>query len=86
MAQTTTIQIGDRTFILDRDKAEAAYAAKRVINGRDSMFFNILPVKYGWAYDLYKTMKANHRSRRTSRCSATSSSGATPRKISETDR
>lgn len=60
MAQTTTIQIGDRTFILDRDKAEAAYAAKRVINGRDSMFFNILPVKYGWAYDLYKTMKANH--------------------------
>jgi ribonucleoside-diphosphate reductase beta chain len=24
------------------------------------MFFNILPLKYQWAYDLYKTMKANH--------------------------
>ena len=60
MAQTTTIQIGDRSFILDREKAEAAYAAKRIINGRETMFFNILPVKYGWAYDLYKTMKANH--------------------------
>ncbi len=24
------------------------------------MFFNILPIKYNWAYDLYKTMKANH--------------------------
>src|SRR5678815_329679 len=60
MAQTTTIEIGDRIFVLDREKAEAAYAAKRVINGRETMFFNILPLKYGWAYDLYKTMKANH--------------------------
>ena len=57
---TTTITLGDRQFHLDRDKAEAAYAAKRVINGRDTMFFNILPLKYQWAYDLYKTMKANH--------------------------
>ena len=57
---TTTITLGDRQFDLDRDKAEAAYAAKRVINGRQTMFFNILPLKYQWAYDLYKTMKANH--------------------------
>ena len=57
---TTTIKIGDREFVLDRDKAEAAYAAKRVINGRETMFFNILPLKYQWAYELYKTMKANH--------------------------
>jgi len=57
---TTTITLGDRQFILDRDKAEAAFAAKRVINGRVTMFFNILPLKYQWAYDLYKTMKANH--------------------------
>ncbi|MEO6847634.1 MAG: ribonucleotide-diphosphate reductase subunit beta [Chthoniobacterales bacterium] len=57
---TTTIQLGTRTFELDKDKAEQAYAAKRVINGRDTMFFNILPLKYQWAYDLYKTMKANH--------------------------
>jgi ribonucleoside-diphosphate reductase beta chain len=57
---TTTITLGDRSFILDRDKAESAYAAKRVINGRQTMFFNILPLKYTWAYDLYKNMKANH--------------------------
>jgi len=60
MTTTTTIQLGDRTFILDRDKAEAAFAAKRVINGRQTMFFNILPLKYQWAYDLYKKMKHNH--------------------------
>ena len=57
---TTTIVLGDRTFILDQDKAEAAFAAKKVINGRNTMFFNILPLKYSWAYDIYKTMKANH--------------------------
>ena len=57
---TTTITIGDRQFVLDRDKAEAAFAAKKVINGRQTMFFNILPLKYQWAYDLYKKMKANH--------------------------
>lgn len=57
---TTTIQLGEKTFILDRGKAEEAFAAKRVINGRDTMFFNILPLKYQWAYDLYKTMKTNH--------------------------
>ena len=37
-----------------------AFAAKKVINGRETMFFNILPLKYQWAYDLYKTMKNNH--------------------------
>ncbi len=57
---TTTVTLGARTFILDKEKAEAAYAAKKVINGRDTMFFNILPLKYGWAYELYKTMKNNH--------------------------
>ncbi len=57
---TTTYKIGNKTFTLDRAKAEAAYAAKRIINGRDTMFFNILPLKYQWAYDLYRTMKNNH--------------------------
>ena len=52
--------IGNKTFILDQTKAEEAFAAKKVINGRDTMFFNILPLKYQWAYDLYKTMKNNH--------------------------
>ncbi len=58
--QTTVVQIGSKTFTLDKDKAEQAFAAKKVINGRDTMFFNILPLKFTWAYDLYKTMKANH--------------------------
>ena len=53
-------QVGARTFILDQDKAEEAFRNKRVINGRETMFFNILPLKYQWAYDLYKIMKTNH--------------------------
>jgi len=60
MSATTTITLGSRTFILDKEKAEQAFAAKKVINGKDTMFFNILPLKYQWAYDLYKTMKNNH--------------------------
>ena len=52
--------IGSKTFVLDETKAEAAYAAKRIINGRDTMTFNLLPLKYQWAYDLYRTMKSNH--------------------------
>ena len=55
-----TFEVGPAKFVLDRDKAEAAYAGKRVINGRESMAFNLLPLKYQWAYDLYRTMKANH--------------------------
>jgi ribonucleoside-diphosphate reductase beta chain len=60
MSATTTVTVGNRSFVLDRTKAEEAFAAKKVINGRDTMFFNILPLKYQWAYDLYKTMKNNH--------------------------
>jgi hypothetical protein len=59
-AKTTTVALGNKTFTLDREKAELAYAGKRVINGKETMFFNILPLKYQWAYDLYKTMKNNH--------------------------
>ncbi len=55
-----TFTIGNKTFNLDQEKAEAAFAAKKVINGRETMFFNILPLKYQWAYDLYRNMKANH--------------------------
>ena len=57
---TVSIQIGPKTFVLDERKAEEAFLAKRVINGRDTMFFNILPLKYGWAYSLYRVMKSNH--------------------------
>ena len=53
-------EIGSKTFVLDQSKAEAAYAAKKVINGWETMTFNLLPLKYQWAYDLYQTMKANH--------------------------
>ena len=56
----TTYTIGDRSFVLDRAKAEAALAAKRVVGGRETPNFNLLPLKYGWAYELYRTMKANH--------------------------
>jgi len=52
--------VGDRTFVLDQDKAEKAFADKRIINGRKTEAFNLLPLKYSWAYDLYRTMKANH--------------------------
>ena len=55
-----TYQVGTRKFILDQEKAEEAFRNKRVINGRETMFFNILPLKYQWAYDLYKIMKTNH--------------------------
>ena len=52
--------VAHRTFVLDREKAEAALAAKRVVGGRETMTFNLLPLRYGWAYELYRTMKANH--------------------------
>ncbi|MCF3651049.1 ribonucleotide-diphosphate reductase subunit beta [Synoicihabitans lomoniglobus] len=55
-----TFQVGSKTFVLDQAKAEAAFAAKKVINGRETMTFNLLPLKYQWAYDIYRTMKANH--------------------------
>src|ERR1700684_1794706 len=55
-----TYEIGPRTFVLDQTKAEQALAAKRVVGGRETMTFNLLPLRYGWAYELYRTMKANH--------------------------
>jgi ribonucleoside-diphosphate reductase beta chain len=55
-----TFQVGTKTFVLDQEKAEAAFSAKKVINGRETMCFNLLPLKYQWAYDLYRKMKANH--------------------------
>jgi len=55
-----TYTVGSKSFILDQAKAEKAFAEKRIINGRESMTFNLLPLKYNWAYEIYKTMKANH--------------------------
>jgi ribonucleoside-diphosphate reductase beta chain len=56
----TTYTLGGKTFYLDQEKAEAALNAKRVINGRQTMTFNLLPLRYQWAYTLYRKMKANH--------------------------
>ena len=55
-----SFQVGSKTFVLDQAKAEAAFSAKSVINGRQVPYFNILPLKYQWAYDLYKTVVAKH--------------------------
>lgn len=57
---TVTYQYGDKTFVLDVSKAEQALKDKKVINGRKTEAFNLIPLKYTWAYDLYKKMKANH--------------------------
>ena len=54
------IELGDKVFILDKEKAKQAYEGKKIINGVDTPYFNILPLKYPWAYELYKNMKANH--------------------------
>ena len=53
-------KIGEKSFFLNEEKAMLAYQEKQVINGRDSMTFNLLPLKYQWAYDLYRKMKSNH--------------------------
>ena len=60
MANDKSFTVGARTFVLDQEKAEKAFSEKKVINGRESVFFNLLPLKYSWAYELYRTMKSNH--------------------------
>ena len=50
----------NRTFRLDKEKARARLAGKRVINGIRSAELNVLPLKYHEAYRIYKQMKANH--------------------------
>ncbi len=55
-----TYEIGGKTFVLNEEKAKQAFQEKKVINGRDTMTFNLLPLKYQWAYDLYRKMKSNH--------------------------
>lgn len=60
MDNTITYRLGDKTFVLDLKKAEMTIASKMVINGVRTYAFNLLPLKYEWAYDLYKKMKANH--------------------------
>ncbi|MGR3951329.1 MAG: ribonucleotide-diphosphate reductase subunit beta [Chlamydia sp.] len=53
-------EVGGRRFVLSKSQAKAAFDAKKVINGRNSPEFNVMPLKYGWAYDLYRQMESNH--------------------------
>ncbi|HEX6024105.1 MAG TPA: ribonucleotide-diphosphate reductase subunit beta [Solirubrobacter sp.] len=82
----TTYTFGARTFVLDRAKAEAALAAKRVVGGRETLTFNLLPLRYGWAYELYRTMKANHWEPEDVQMAKDIEQWRDPRALSEIDR
>lgn len=60
MSENFTYEVGGRTYVLDAKKAKEAFEAKRVIMGRQGNEFNVMPLKYKWAYDLYREMEANH--------------------------
>ncbi|HEY1566509.1 MAG TPA: ribonucleotide-diphosphate reductase subunit beta [Solirubrobacteraceae bacterium] len=81
-----TYTLGGRSFVLDRDKAETALAAKRVVGGRETMTFNLLPLRYGWAYELYRTMKANHWEPEDIQMARDIEQWRDPRALSEIDR
>jgi len=57
MQETHTI--GPRTFVLDR--------AKRVGGGRETMTFNLLPLRYGWAYERHRVPAGRRAGRRRRR-------------------
>jgi ribonucleoside-diphosphate reductase beta chain len=82
----TAYTLGARTFVLDKAKAEAALAAKRVVGGRETLAFNLLPLKYGWAYELYRTMKANHWEPEDVQMAKDIEQWRDPRALSEIDR
>ncbi len=58
--QLLEYEVGGRKFVLDEKKAKEAFEAKRVIGGRNSPEFNVMPLKYKWAYEIYRDMEANH--------------------------
>ena len=43
-----------------RGKGSRADTTKESHKRTETMTFNLLPLKYQWAYDLYRKMKANH--------------------------
>jgi ribonucleoside-diphosphate reductase beta chain len=59
MAITTTT-VDQFTIPLDEDKAKAILAGKKIIGGERASGFNLLPIKYQWAWDIYSTMRENH--------------------------
>ena len=52
-----TFTIGPRTFVLDQALARQVLAGKKIINGKVSEAFNLLPLRYPWSYDLYVALK-----------------------------
>jgi len=60
MTTMTQTKLGDATITLDSDTAEHNLASKRVINGTTPKGFGLAPLKYEWAYEIYKNMRANH--------------------------
>ena len=55
-----TYEVGGRIFKLNSRMAKEAFDRKQVINGNNSPEFNVMPLKYNWAYDIYRDMEANH--------------------------
>src|SRR5262245_24461523 len=60
MQELFEYEVGGRKFVLDAKKAKEAFDAKRVILGLNSPEFNVMPLKYKWAYEIYRDMEANH--------------------------
>lgn len=60
MAEVFEYEVGGRKYVLDAAQAKEAFDAKRVICGRNSAEFNVMPLKYKWAYEIYRDMEANH--------------------------
>src|SRR3954453_14020098 len=78
--------VGHRTFVLDREKAEAALAAKHVVGGRGTMTFNLLPLRYGGAYELDPNMKAHHWEPEDGPMARVGEQGRDPGTLSDLDR
>ncbi len=55
-----TFTIGPRTFVLDKALAMEVLAGKKIINGKVSEAFNLLPLRYAWSYDLYLKLKQSN--------------------------
>lgn len=57
---TASYTVGNKTFILNKQKARKLLEGKKVINGIKTPELNVMPLKYHEAYRIYKQMKANH--------------------------
>lgn len=59
-SDTFEYEVAGRRFVLNKAQAKHAFEGKKVIGGRTSPEFNVMPLKYPWAYDIYRQMEANH--------------------------